>query len=221
MAAEQGKPNKGGVQGLLFLDFGPVMGKTNSALQEGFIFSFVPLLPCHSFSPLIKPQEPSAPVSLEEWADCAQQIASYFCKCKCVERRLFQQCEWHLPSSVWYTDAPQCKECLQPVLPPADNCTSLLPETARSSWQQEHFQTMCVVLPGPVPSACSLWLLFFLDTFCVCFGSAVQEGKGATHQFVLVHTEDLLKQDTDPSMSDASGRVFKLSHWDNVQVGHV
>lgn len=48
-------------------------------MQEGFICSFVPLLTCHSFSPLIKPQRPAAPGCLEERADCAQQISSDSC----------------------------------------------------------------------------------------------------------------------------------------------
>lgn len=100
------------------------------------------------------------------------------------------------PSTTCHTDAPQGKEWLQSVLPAAENCTSFLPETARSSRKQEYFQTMCVVLPGPPPSACSLRPLFFWDTFCVCFGSVVQEGKGATHHFVLVHAEELLMQGT-------------------------
>lgn len=79
MAAEQGKPNKGVLQGLFFLHFAPVIGKTNSAMQQGFIFSFVLLLPFHSFSPVVKPQGPAGPGCLEERADCAQQIANHFC----------------------------------------------------------------------------------------------------------------------------------------------
>lgn len=76
MAAKQGKPNKGGLQGLFSLYFGPVIGKTNSAMQQGFIL-FPFYLVTHS--PLVKPQGPAGPGRLEEKADCAQQIASHFC----------------------------------------------------------------------------------------------------------------------------------------------
>lgn len=109
------------------------------------------------------------------------------------------------PSSICYSDAPQGKEWFQAVLPAAFYTSLRQP---RSSWKQEYFQTMCVVLPGPPPSACSLGPLFFWDTF----GSVVQEGKGGTRHFVLVHAEELLIQDTDPSAQDTSGRVFRLSH---------
>lgn len=214
MAAEQRKPTKGGVQGLFFLTLWPSDRKNKFCYAAGIYFQFcspstLPLI----FSPH-QASGPAAPGCLEERADCAQQIASHFCNASVLGagKEALPAAQVTLLSNISYTDAPQCKEWLQPVLPAAENCASLLPERARSSWQQEHFQTTCAVLPAPPPSACSLLSFFFLDTFCVCFGCAAQKGERVTHHFVLPCAEGLLMQDTDPSACDASGRVFKPSH---------
>lgn len=71
MAAEQGKPNKGWEVCRVLFSYTLGQEKQILLMQQGFIFSFVPLLPRLSFSPLVKPQEAAAPGCLEERADSA------------------------------------------------------------------------------------------------------------------------------------------------------